>query len=136
MTLQFQDPEDEDENPIKPGIFLRNVLMGSFQNLRKGQPEEEEGEDRKDELRRQGVAAKQKMMTMVDKGDPHAQGSDVFGFITGIIGAVVGGVKSIIFNSIAGLSSGASKGSLDLSAKIIPPLSSGSDGVAAALIAY
>lgn len=92
-----------------------------------------EGEDRRDRkvtLRREGS---KRMMEMMESETPHHMGSDVFGFIVGVIRGVIGGVKSIVVNSIAGLSSGASKGSMNLAMKVVPVLSTGSDGLAAAI---
>lgn len=115
--------------------------MGSFQGLARGPPspgdDRSDAKDRVDGKDRVGQAeSSQRMMMMhgmeMDMG--HSMGgSDVFGFIVGMIKAVVGGVKSIIMNTVAGLSSGASKGSMDLAMKTAQPLSSGSDGLAAQL---
>lgn len=128
-------------NPIKPGIFVKNLLMASFQGSSPKGDGEDAGEDRKDdhdELKdaseRKEIRARQSaQMMMPGSGIDANGGSDIFGFIFGIIKGVVGGVKSIIVNTLAGLSSGASKGSMDLASKVAGPLSSGSDGLAAAL---
>lgn len=131
-----QDPEDEDENPIKPGIFLKNLLMGTFRASSKtASVESDDRIDAKDRKYETGRKS-QRMKRMEEDGDGSREGkggSDVFGFITGLIGAVIGGVKSIIVNSLAGLSSGASKGSMDLAMKATAPLSHGSDSLAGAL---
>lgn len=113
-ALLFQDPEDDD-NPPKPGIFLQNVFMGSLQGMRRAG----DGQDDGDEA---GMAAM-----------PAPGGSDVFGFIKGLIKAVVGGITSIVTNTLAGLSSGASKGSGELAMGASGASSTGSDGVAAML---
>lgn len=113
--------------------------MSSFGELAKGGGEEEEGEERRDrkdragELRREGAKRMMTIMRQDMEGAGGHGGSDVFGFIVGLIKGVVGGVKSIIVNSLAGLSSGASKGSMDLASKTVQPLFKGSDGLAAAL---
>lgn len=110
-------------NPIKPGIFLGNVLTGAFQGLAKTP----EGESRNDKKDRKDNRDRQMDM----EGADHAMGSDVLGFIKGIAKAVVGGVISIVVNSLSGLSNGALKGSMKLSMGTLGPLSDASDGFAA-----
>lgn len=110
-----QDPEDDD-NPPKPGIFLQNVFMGSLQGLRRTGDGQDDGDE--------GAMAM-----------PAPGGSDAFGFVKGLIKAVIGGVVSIVTNTLAGLSSGASKGSGELAMGASGVLSTGSDGVAAMLAA-
>lgn len=122
-SITPQDPEDEDVNPIKPGVFLGNVLTGTFQGLAKAP----EGESRRDKSDRRDNQDRQMDM----EGADHAMGSDVLGFIKGIAKGIIGGVISIVLNSLSGLSNGALKGTMKLSMGTLGPLSDASDGLAA-----